>query len=251
MRKQEFLDSVQFTDEKDYARADRALCAKGVEQHIILRDYLLTLSRNKNKPLRYTEVASVYRYDKRIRNCLAKYLSFLEEYYRGIILDNYRFDTNKSFWSDRFKKILTDNEPYELNDILTGLGFGDLLIQIRGLSRYLKSDEIRGEFIKVNKDTRENLFALNGLRNAVMHNKFLLMFKGYEDTYADGVSDASLRANISNLLNHLPAAVREDCIRKLNECSQERDNDDKTKWDLPKTVILEFAENTYKPRLKN
>ena len=49
---------------------------------------------------------------------------------------------------------------------------------------------------------KENCKALAGLRNAVMHNKFLLLYRGYDICYVEGVDgnkSASFKANLLNL----------------------------------------------------
>lgn len=87
----------------------------------------------------------------------------------------------------------------------------------------------------------ENVFALKELRNAVMHNKFLLLFKGFEICYVAGVDNDmsnNLKANILNLINFLPNGAKEKCIAEINACKEDRNNENKTKWDLTIQVIV-------------
>ena len=64
IRIEEFYKNLEIEDE-DKPRAKNALKAKGVEKHIIIKNKLLNwVIDNK---VRYSQVASTYRYDKRTR----------------------------------------------------------------------------------------------------------------------------------------------------------------------------------------
>lgn len=82
--------------EDDLIRATNNLKSKGVEKHILIKEKLLTWSESSS--IEYAKIASTYRYDKRIRIVLFKYLSYLEEFYRGVILDNYLNALDQKFW---------------------------------------------------------------------------------------------------------------------------------------------------------
>ena len=101
-------------DKDDMPRAMRNLKSKGIEKHIIIKDKLMAYS--ESGMVRYTQIASIYRYDKRLRIVLYKYISFLEEWYRSIILDNYINKTKKMFKTEDLKEKL--EEKSNLNDAL-------------------------------------------------------------------------------------------------------------------------------------
>lgn len=103
MREQEFYRNIEIDDD-DKPRAERSLRAKGVEKHILIKNHILTW--REGNAIRYSEIASTYRYDKRIRNTLFKYISFLEEFYRAVTLDNYYAKPKKKFWIDDLKNNL-------------------------------------------------------------------------------------------------------------------------------------------------
>ena len=63
-------------DDADKIRAVNALKSKGVEKHILIKEKLLAW--NESDKIEYSKIASTYRYDKRIRNTLFKYISYLE-----------------------------------------------------------------------------------------------------------------------------------------------------------------------------
>ncbi|MDE7328478.1 MAG: hypothetical protein K2N57_01860 [Clostridia bacterium] len=232
--REEFFYSNLIIDENDKERAKKALKAKGVEKHILIKEKLLAWSQTEE--IKYAEVASTYRYDKRIRNTLFKYISYLEEFYRSIILDNYIYNVKQRFWLKDFRELL-ENYEYNLNDALEHLDFSSLLFQcqklpteIRSLCCFPKSSYLSN-----------NIKALRVLRNAVMHNKFLLLYRGFEECYVNGIDagkGTSLKANILNLIQFLPKEVGESCIKSINECKENKNTDGDTAWELPSQVII-------------
>ena len=230
MRETEFFKDLKI-EEEDKARAKKSLWSKGIEKHILIKEYLQVWG---NDPLRYTQVATTYRYDKRIRNVLYKYIAYLEEFYRAKILDNYFNRESEISWFTPINKSL--NKGLSLNESLEDLEFKHLINIIKATSK-----DFNEECIFVTEHRNKNLYALRILRNAVMHNKFLLLYRGFEVCYVKGVDankSANLKANILNLINFLPEAVRDKCKQDINACKEERNNSGKTKWDLPKQVII-------------
>lgn len=231
-----FYQNLIINDE-DKIRAKKALKSKGVEKHIQIKNKLLTWSENEN--IEYTKVASTYRYDKRIRNVLFKYISYLEEFYRAIILDNYIQNTRQVFWVKQLQMSLIKFEN-NLNNALEHLSFSSLLNQCQKLP-----EEIKARCFSLNKNhLKKNLFALKELRNAVMHNKFLLLYRGFEKCYVNGVDagkSANLKANILNLIQFLPTEVGKQCAKAINACKENRNNEDDTWWDLPLQLAITLA----------
>ena len=77
-----------------------------------------------------------------------------------------------------------------------------------------------------------------------MHNKFLLLYRGYDICYVDGVDDnksASLKANILNLIQFLPNEVDKQCVVDLNACKENRNKEGDTKWDLPSQIVITLS----------
>jgi hypothetical protein len=236
MREMEFYQNI-LIEETDKPRAAKALKSKGIEKHILIKDYLMTWRRGEvEKKIRYSEIASIYRYDKRIRNVLFKYISYIEELYRGILLDSFTGATEQTFWRKSVKTLL--DEHTNLNNALEDLPFSELLwqTQAKGFPAEVKS-------LCPFPDTHlcENTKALIELRNAVMHNKFLILYRGFEICYVSGVDagkSASLKANIYNLHNFLPNEVGDKMLVDINDCRKKHNNDNKTKWDLPTQIIV-------------
>lgn len=73
-REKIFYQNLIVCDE-DKIRIANYLKTKGIEKHILIKEKLLSWSESGN--IEYTKVASTYRYDKRIRLVLFKYLSYL------------------------------------------------------------------------------------------------------------------------------------------------------------------------------
>lgn len=134
-REKEFYNKLIISDE-DKIRAEKSLKSKGVEKHLLIKKRLLTW--NKVDSIEYEKIASTYRYDKRIRHVLFKYISYLEEFYRAIILDNYFNRIRQKFWIEEFQNKIEEFD-HNLNDALEHIDFRVLLIQCQRLPK-LKRD---------------------------------------------------------------------------------------------------------------
>ena len=234
-RKQVFFENL-IIDEEDKVRAERFLTSKGVEKHIILKEKLFNWIEGDK--IEYSMIASSYRYDKRIRLILFKYISYLEELYRSILLDRYRFNVEECVWI-RDIQLQLDKYANDLNDALEHVDFSSLLIQIQKLP-----DQIKDKCGLPQRRTLENCKALKGLRNAVMHNKFLLLYRGYDVCYVEGVDankSASFKANLLNLIQFLPKEVGGKCMREINQCKEDDGEQNKTKWNLPEMLVVDLA----------
>ena len=239
-RKKYFYDNINLKEE-DKERAIKYLKSKGVESHIAIMELLKPYYDNGK--IDYELIASTYRYDKRIRNTLFKYLAYLEEYYRGLILDKY----NSNF--DKLKCINALKSKYEEH--------GDLRI---ALEEILFS-ELKNQIVKIKEEYEDvyifpsikymdsNLNALVELRNAVMHNKLLILRRNFKECYPDfekNSKSATLSDNIRNLINYLPPHIREKCANDINDCAIREGDDEHTKWVLPDIVKIEIDANIYK-----
>ena len=226
----EFFENVDI-EESDRERAAKYLKAKGLFFHIQIKNKLLAWTPGDN--VKYTQIASYYRYDKRIRNVLYKHIAYLEEYYRAAILDTYFDNINQDFWIPEIKEKI--DKDVSLNMILEDLGFAELIKQMKRMP-----DEIKRRCVFVGrKRLRENTYALKELRNAVMHNKFLLLYRGFAMCYFRiGSPGASLRDNILNLISFLPQEVGEKLKEDINSCKKNRNGAGETKWDLPMQAIV-------------
>ena len=226
----EFFDNLEIED-KDRERAEKYLKAKGLFFHLQIKKKLLAWTEGNN--IRYSQIASYYRYDKRIRNVLYKYIAYLEEYDRAAILDAYYDNLEQSFWIPEIKLKLDKKE--KLDSILEGLGFSDLIKQMHNMPDIIKQ---KCYFVG-RKRFKDNVFALKELRNAVMHNRFLLMYRGFAMCYlSNGKKGASLRDNILNLISFLPQDVGKKCKQDIDKCVENKNTEHETQWDLPEQAIV-------------
>ena len=230
----EFFENLEI-DDNDRERAEKYLKAKGLFFHVQLKNKLKAWTEGET--VKYSQIASYYRYDKRIRNVLYKYIAYLEEYYRAAILDVYFDNTNQQFWIKEIKEEIDKGLP--LNIILEDLGFRKLIKQMKQMP-----DEIKQKCDLLGRTRlKENTDALIVFRNAVMHNKFLLMYKGFSVCFLmNGKVGASLRDNIFNLLSFLPQEVGVKLKEDINNCKKNRNREGETKWDLPQQAIVSLEQ---------
>lgn len=230
-RERYFFDNI-IIKEEDVVRAKRAIYSKGIEKHINILDMLKVWGMGEKVPYEY--IASFYRYDKRLRKALFVYISYLEEYYRSIILDNFKFrvDELKPFYS--LKKEF--NKSHDLDKALEKMEFSHLIRQVRCIRK-----SIIGHFVFPNDiHLSKNISALIELRNSVMHNRLLLLYRGFKECYIENASikSATLKDNILNLISFLPPEVRDKCKKEINSCLEEKNNDGKTEWKVPPMTII-------------
>lgn len=232
-REKYFFDNIEIKPE-DIERAKRAIFSKGIEKHIIILDKLKAWIENDKVP--YELIASLYRYDKRLRETLYKYISYLEEYYRSLLLDNYRFHWSGIVLKEELNKEL--NKTNDFNSALEEISFSTLINQV-----VLLKDNFGEKFVFPSMfHFTKNKDALIELRNCVMHNKMLVLFRGYKECYLSDDNESkgsTLKDNIINLIHFLPEEIRDACRREINDCAKERDNENKTKWALEPYLVID------------
>ena len=224
-------------EETEKEKAKKSLFSKGITKHNIVKEKLLLWTDKET--IEYSEIASTYRYDKRIRLVLFKFISYLEEFYRSYILDNFSYNYN---FLSQFKLLSQAliKASNNLNSALEEIEFSTLLNIIFAMNE--KDKKILG--LPLDNHLKSNINALRAFRNAVMHNKFLLLYRGYEKCFVKGVDggkSASLKANILNLIQFLPKEVGQKCKLEINNCSQDRNDDSDIKWNLPSVVLIQIA----------
>ena len=89
MNDQEFWNSVEATNEEKL-KGTYYLRERGLEEHFNALRFLESFKRTGNRKVTYNEIATVLRYDKRIRRCLYKYIGVIEERLRAHFMDFYR-----------------------------------------------------------------------------------------------------------------------------------------------------------------
>ncbi len=232
-RFKKFISEIEISEE-DIPRAERFVIAKGIGKHIIIKKCLESWSSEKKVP--YTQIATAYRYDKRIRFVLFKYISYLEEFYRGAILDYSMESFNHIEWDKKIVDVLKSCNN-DVNRALEEIDFRTLKRQCLKMPNKVKENLGLNNRPKLSN----NLNSLVQLRNAVMHNKFLLLYKGLDVCYSNGNKSSTLTANICNLISFLPEEVGIKCANEINESALDRNESGDTKWEIASPLKVEIV----------
>lgn len=230
MTYEDFFAIVEIED-ADKAKAKHYLDIRGISEHIFVAEYLQSLKADK---VAYAEVATAFRYDKRIRRIIYKYIGFLEEYIRAYIINKYEDAySDISLTNTVLKKI---NKSPSFYEAIIGLTFGELISQVLILS----NDDIDNLF---HCDySPQNLRALVGLRNEVNHNRFLLHNKSLRECQVGAIHQCSLYANILNLINHLPTEFAKSFVKEINNAIKSTESlvESQTDWVMVSDIIIQF-----------
>ncbi len=209
---------------------------KGIELHNSIREYLSGFLTRK---VIYSEIATAYRYDKRIRKVLYKYIGLFEEHLRAYICNNFSDDLRNINLVSRIKESL--NNGISLYMTLDKLGFRLLLEQI-----VLLSDCDIKKLFPETKYLKKNLRSINRFRNAVSHNRFLLNCMDFDKCSIEGVNSSSLYINIINFSNHLFGDINTNFLKEVRDCMiyipdsvEDEESRKQTKWSLLGEIVLE------------
>ena len=143
MTEKEFLNSISYSnDELD--KIKYYLKYRGIDEHDKVRRYL---KKFKSEKIKYSEIATAFRYDKRIRRVLFKYIGFLEEYIRAYITNKYSNNINGFKHIDKIKGYLKEND---LSSSLSNLTFRQLMEQL-----FLLDEKDKLEIFNSDKEDRE------------------------------------------------------------------------------------------------
>jgi hypothetical protein len=232
---QEFISKIDIR-EIELPKAVHYCELKGIELHNAIFEYLQSFKSDK---VSYTEIATAYRYDKRIRKILYKYIGLLEEYIRAFISNKYSDSIDEIEWTEVIKKRL--NKKEKLFYILDNLLFNDLINQV-----LLLSDDDKKNLFPNTIYYENNLKAIVTLRNAVSHNRFLLSYLDFKECNIDNQKRSSLYANLQNFSFHLKDEIKNKFIKEIKLCSiNDEDNvlENQTKWQLLENIIINLDNN--------
>lgn len=195
MTPNELLDLMTYENEAQLEEAKKYIGLKGVVQYKRALDYCLESSLSPS----YTNVSALYRYDKRLRDNLYRYLGTAEEYIRAII---------GNYYEDNYGGLIK-TKPFEIKYD----SFNSVSLTLEHLTLWeliqmvLRNTELFQEIYDM-ENLETNLNALRVLRNKVGHHNFLLSEK-YETCIKDGETSNSLQQNIKNLKGFLPKDFRD------------------------------------------
>lgn len=222
--------------EKEKEQSKHFLKYRGVGSHENVREFLQSLT---GEVVTYTAIATAFRYDKRIRRILYKYIGFLEETIRAYIANKYSDNINSLKCIKKVLASLADGKS--LFDSLSGLTFGELKKQVNALP-----DEDKKQIFPCHKGTakclEKDLTAVVVLRNEVSHNRFLLDCKRLSKCSV-GDKNNSLWANIINLKNLLPRYLHENYKSEINDAKKQAENKYKEQvaWNLLPNIIISLT----------
>lgn len=220
--------------EKDeIEKAEHYLALKGVNLHHSIYSYLSSYTASR---IKYCEIATTYRYDKRIRKVLYKYIGLMEEMIRAFIDNKYSDDMDQLKLTSKIVNTLKSEKV--LYKALDKTLFSDLIAQVLDLSE----EDIHTIFPDTIFDSK-NLKAIAELRNAVSHNRFLLNYLGFKECSFGGEISGSLHANLMNFASHFDNEIRKSFINEINKCAILGNDGDKMKinqvaWCLPAFVVI-------------
>ena len=234
MTYEEFWNKIIITEEEK-KKSVHYLQYRGVDEHDHVRQHLESLSGEK---VSYAEIATAFRYDKRIRRVLYKYIGLLEESIRAFISNKFSDNIDRIKCSAPMKTNL--NKFGTFSTALSELTFYQLITQVLMLSEKDKK-EIFSNYRKPNDLSKltKDLYAIVALRNEVSHNRFLLDNKNLKKCSV-GDGNGSLWTNIINLKNCLPEPFRIQFTTDINDCAKEGkiDYSNQTQWILIYALIV-------------
>ncbi len=234
---EKFLSSIILED-KEYESATFYLNVRGIAEHEMVRDYLVSMTGGK---ITYSQIATAMRYDKRIRRIVFKYIGLLEEYIRAYLCNKYSSNYSMIDKANGLKKALSENKNFY--DAIESLTFNKLISQIKFMP---EDDKIE---IFDNYKSKEDWFvrdldAIVALRDEVSHNRFILNSVRLKKNSA-GDNNGSLWSNLVNLKNYLPIFARRTFANEINESTipSEKKYPNQTEWDLIPSIIVELAQD--------
>lgn len=245
VRNMEYNDFYKMViiSEKEKRDALPYLNHRGIKEHINVATFLQGFLKKK---LTYDKVATAFRYDKRIRRVLYKYIGCLEENIRSYISNKYEtIDSLPPLCKDYYEKHKCTNY-YDGSDTFTAISYLKFKHLIK-LSFALPD----GDFKKLyafnhSSNDSANIIAINEFRNQIGHNKFLLNNRDLKRVYLlDSFFDSSLRANIINLTRFLPEGMSNSLKKDINNSShkgKDKHPERHRTWSLIPKIVIKFKD---------
>ena len=217
INEQSFYDIVDIKEEeKESARA--FLNNKGITEHIRMAEYL---SAFINRKPTYSEVATAFRYDKRIRRIIYKYLGLLEERIRAYLAD--RYETIGVIPNYQPKLIKKQKHLREMSTSTNTYDFVNELLFSNLINIVKKLGDNEKELVFSGRVENKDLDAVVELRNAISHNRTILNY--HYSIMSHDVGGASFVQSYALLLyGILPFNIRSNFMKEIKEASIQKDN---------------------------
>lgn len=227
--KQEFIDKMNFHNEEEKKRCEIYLELKGIAYHVVLANYI---GLNRFGKIEYRKVQNLYKYDKKVRNILYRFLAAFEEGVRAFISNRYNNDFERI---DKLSKSLlySIQEDSSLSKELENQDFYHLMELAKKMTLKEKN-EIFGYI----DNLESNLDAVRELRNTISHHRLLFVYEDFDFCYLqNGTSGDSLINNINNLIQLIHPYYKEFLKYELNQSCVSK-TDPQFKNSLPEKAII-------------
>jgi abortive infection bacteriophage resistance protein len=226
--KTKLMKVFKFRNDEERNQCNKYLDLKGVAYHVLLINKIGLDNKGK---ISYKLVSDVYKYDKRLRNRLYKFLSAFEEQIRAFIANSYNHGLESLQLGELILTNLKSgsNIAYELED----LTFNQLLQIVENLN----SKDLKRIFPNSDKYLLDNLKAIKELRNAISHHRILFLYDEYETCYINGKPYNDLSNNIINLKNLINEYYKQFLVDSINDSvNDKRDNN----YYIPQELIIKI-----------
>ena len=202
------LNRMKLSSDEERAEAKEQLELRGAFQYNRIVDLLVD---NGLEPS-YDTASALYRYDKRLRFNLYKYISMLEEYLRAIIgnyYDSRDTEPNISFnnKSDKYPKI---EEFKYVGEYLKEITLGALVIIAKD-----NKEAFDGIYNIDSESFDSDMDAIKVFRDKIDHQAFL---QTAELSECIKYGDKTLKSNLLNLRDYLPESYKVSLTDKINKC---------------------------------
>lgn len=205
MTPEELLNEMTYENASQREEAKKYIALKGIVQY----QRVIEFCRLYKVIPAYKNVASLYRYDKRLRDNLYIYLATAEEFMRACLGNKFEDDDNGLIKTKQF--IEKQKQYHSVSLAMEQLTFGALIKMILSNQSVFTKHYDLGN-LKI------NLNAVRVLRNKVSHHNFLLA-ETYAACVVNGIRDNSLEQNIKNLQGFLPVDFRQGFAITVNNCA--------------------------------
>jgi hypothetical protein len=217
--KSRLMQLMIFNNDEERERCSKYLDLKGVAYHVVLINHILRRNRaflyEKGK-IKYKVVSDIYKYDKRLRNRLYKFLSAFEEQIRGFIANSYNHGLESLKLNEEIIKNIEEGSNIAVE--LENLDFGELVKIVSKLSK----KDLKRMFPKSDN-------------YAISHHRILLIHKKFKACYIDGKKKQGLANYIKNLVNLIDEFYKQFLIDSINDAIN--DKRDPT-FSIPKNLII-------------
>lgn len=207
------MQKLKFANDEEREKCSKYLDLKGIAYHVVL---INNIGLDKNGEITYKKISDLYKYDKRLRNRLYKFISAFEEQIRGFIANRYSAGLDSSLLGTKVNELL-DSGSY-ITIALEELSFSELMNVVKELSE----KDLNKLFPNVDQYLFKNLDAVRELRNAISHNKIILFYEEFESCYIDGIEKKDLASNIKNLSNLIDEYYKQFLIDSINDAVNDK-----------------------------